>query len=71
MTLLAEEKREELRKVLGTFRKDINEILTAAGGRFFGMDNKASEEEVERQIKDLLDMMMVCERDEYLSTYGE
>ena len=71
MTLLAEEKREELKTELGAFGKEIDEILSAAGGRFFGMDNKASEEEVERQIKDLLDMMMVRERDEYLSSYGE
>ena len=61
LTLHAEEKREELKRQIDKC-EEATEVLKVAGDRFFGMDNRASKEEMEHQIKDLLDVMMVCDK---------
>ena len=54
-----EEMREVLAKEVECFGGGIEEMLKAANQRYFGMNNKASPEQKEEQIGDLINMMVV------------
>ncbi|KAL8577807.1 hypothetical protein ACOMHN_054557 [Nucella lapillus] len=51
------EQREMLREEITKFGDKLNDMVSQAGNRIFGMNNKASDEEKNQQTKDLIDMM--------------
>ena len=55
----AAEQRKALDREVGNFGDDLQTMICAAGGRYFGMNNKASPAEKEQQIQDLIRMMQV------------
>ena len=59
LALCAEGKQKELAKEVLRFGEDLEVMLKAANHRYFGMNNKAPQEEVDNQIEDLIKMMMV------------
>ena len=53
-----EEKRAELNEELSTYG-EVGKLLDAAGHWYFSMDNNASDEDMEEQTDDLINMMVV------------
>ena len=55
----ADNQRKALIDEIGEFGAGLQTMVRAAGGRYFGMSNKLSEADTQRQTQDLIDMMKV------------
>ena len=63
----AAEQRKALDQEIGKFGGGLKTMIRAAGGRYLGMDNKASPAKKEQQLQDLIRMMQVMCSDNMLN----